>query len=67
MQVDPEAVIRIMASTYQYHSAPLPSYNVSYRDASKCIGTWHAATHNRISNNTVFDNDVGILVGVGVR
>jgi parallel beta-helix repeat protein len=39
--------------------------NISYRNASKGISTWHAATHNTISNNTVFDNDVGILVGAG--
>jgi len=39
--------------------------NISYHNASKGIGTWHAATHNTISNNTVFDNDVGILVGAG--
>jgi parallel beta-helix repeat protein len=39
--------------------------NISYHNASKGICTWHAATHNTISNNTVFDNDVGILVGAG--
>lgn len=39
--------------------------NISYHNASKGIAAWHAATHNTISNNTVFDNDVGILVGAG--
>jgi Right handed beta helix region len=50
-----------------YLAAPFDAAvnNISYRNASKGIGTWHAATHNTISNNTVFDNDVGILVGAG--
>src|SRR5258708_40316549 len=50
-----------------YLAAPFDTAvnNISYRNASKGIVTWHAATHNRISNNTVFDNDVGILVGAG--
>jgi hypothetical protein len=50
-----------------YLAAPFDTAvnNISYRNASKGIGTWHAASHNRISNNTVFDNDVGILVGAG--
>jgi hypothetical protein len=50
-----------------YLAAPFDSAvnNISYHNASKGIGTWHAATHNTISNNTVFDNDVGILVGAG--
>ncbi len=50
-----------------YLAAPFDNAvnNISYRNASKGIGTWHAATHNSISNNTVFDNDVGILVGAG--
>ncbi len=50
-----------------YLAAPFDAAvnNVSYRNASKGIATWHAATRNTISNNTVFDNDVGILVGAG--
>jgi hypothetical protein len=50
-----------------YLAAPFDTAvnNISYRNASKGIGTWHAANHNTISNNTVFDNDVGILVGAG--
>lgn len=50
-----------------YLAAPFDAAvnNISYHNASKGIGTWHAATHNIISNNTVFDNDVGILVGAG--
>lgn len=50
-----------------YLAAPFDraSNNIVYHNASKGITTWHAATHNTISNNTVFDNDVGILVGAG--
>lgn len=50
-----------------YLAAPFDTAvnNISYHNASKGIGTWHAATNNTISNNTVFDNDVGILVGAG--
>jgi parallel beta-helix repeat protein len=50
-----------------YLAAPFDTAvnNISYHNASKGICTWHAATHNTISNNTVFDNDVGILVGAG--
>jgi hypothetical protein len=50
-----------------YLAAPFDTAvnNISYHNASKGIGTWHAANHNTISNNTVFDNDVGILVGAG--
>ena len=58
-------------SCNKYHgislAAPFDSAvnNISYHNASQGIGTWHAASHNRINNNTVFDNDVGILVGAG--
>ena len=50
-----------------YLAAPFDTAvnNISYHNASKGITTWHAASHNTISNNTVFDNDVGILVGAG--
>ena len=50
-----------------YLSAPFDTAvnNISYQNASKGIATWHAANRNTISNNTVFDNDVGILVGAG--
>jgi len=50
-----------------YLAAPFDTAvnNISYHNASKGIGTWHAASQNTISNNTVFDNDVGILVGAG--
>lgn len=50
-----------------YLAAPFDTAvnNISYHNASKGICTWHAATHNTISNNTVFDNDIGILVGAG--
>ncbi|MBS1801646.1 MAG: right-handed parallel beta-helix repeat-containing protein [Acidobacteria bacterium] len=50
-----------------YLAAPFDTAvnNISYHNASKGIGTWHAATNNTISNNTVFENDVGILVGAG--
>jgi parallel beta-helix repeat protein len=50
-----------------YLAAPFDTAvnNISYSNASKGIATWHAANHNTISNNTVFENDVGILVGAG--
>ncbi len=50
-----------------YLAAPFDTAvnNISYRNASKGIATWHAARNNTISNNTVFENDVGILVGAG--
>jgi hypothetical protein len=50
-----------------YLAAPFDTAvnNISYHNASKGIGTWHAAAHNTISNNTIFRNDVGILVGAG--
>ena len=50
-----------------YLAAPFDTAvnNISYQNASKGIATWHAANRNTISNNTVFDNDVGILVGAG--
>ncbi len=50
-----------------YLAAPFDTAvnNISYLNASKGIATWHAASYNTISNNTVFDNDVGILVGAG--
>ena len=75
MEVNANVVHNIGAggpgSCNKYHgislAAPYDSAvnNVSYHNASKGIGTWHAAAHNTISNNTVFDNDVGILVGAG--
>jgi len=40
--------------------------NISFRNASEGISTWHAATQVVIANNTVFANGgSGILVGAG--